>query len=147
LVCYTCGDPASAQCSECHRYICGVHTGFSVVIDGIICSPCQDWRAARWREKQQAEARERNAQRCAFCGSVPGGVGYRRPCAICKRFFCGAHGERSEMKEIGDSYGPNKCHRWTRCCEHPRQKSRRSLVSAGSPGSYEPADEITEENW
>jgi hypothetical protein len=29
MVCYVCGSPASAQCADCKRYICGEHTRFT----------------------------------------------------------------------------------------------------------------------
>ena len=32
MVCYICGEPASAQCADCHRYICSKHTRFTYCI-------------------------------------------------------------------------------------------------------------------
>jgi len=155
MVCHICGEPASAQCSDCQRYICGIHTGF-----GRQCTECQKGLARRveWKEQKRKEVNleMREKTKCAFCGDTPEYVHYdvtydnghpvvkreshylRVKCAICSRYFCGSHGniEYNDMGRWDGGYAVKEC--WFRCQDHRRV----TLGIWGFLRKADPPDEI-----
>jgi len=133
-VCHACGEPASSQCSQCHRYVCNGHTIISryVPVD-LICTPCVEAEEATQKAAKNALRAQQEVERCSFCGGIQGDHACHPKCAICGKFFCPAHGQYDSAMHVKGSL--RYWYVWRRCCDHPRKIRFWS--------GYEKADDVT----
>src|SRR4051812_29214673 len=118
MVCHICGEPASSQCSTCHRCMCNEHFAHATFF-GATCTACveKDDAEREDREKQREERAE--TEKCYFCGRKSES-GHPR-CAVCGRHFCAAHGKEDSLAEARSEASDYTTHHvWRRCYQHPR---------------------------
>jgi hypothetical protein len=127
--CYLCGSPATGECPQCHRPVCGDHTvrlsqELVPVFGAQACQACARFSAGdlardegQWDKKRSRDLPYRT---CAVCGSESEQVLPR--CSRCGRHLCPEHALRYRKQfSFGSRHGSEQAWYWdheVRCPQH-----------------------------